>query len=524
MCSTKNGFGSIFFCKSYNLCDKILFMCHSIKHYFTVIKQKSVYLLILIICVGAILRLIGLDKQSLGLDEYISWKISNYSSVWQIIKQTALADNHPPLYYLLLHFIIKFFGDSQIILRILSVIAGALSIGVIFSVGAYIYSWREGLIAALLLALGWFPIYYSQEARVYSLLLLFTLITVRFWLPILKSFNEQKKPAFFLINSYIINAIILSYLHYFGFYFVVIQCLAVLILHINQRKIIFSIYGLVLLFYLPWLPSFLYQIQHNYFGIIWIIYSNQVNFIRFIQHIFNQSWALLISIIILCLTPFIGNKKLNISRRFSWQLVFSRVKENQYKLMLLLFWLIAPFVGVYIISRLWRPILAFKYLIISLPAAYILFARGLVNLPVTKISKAIIISILAGFLLYDLVITKDYYRLPRNIQLDQAISYIAIDQYKYKDSLLLIEGIWYGETYRYYVKTKSITLPIMYLGDDNVLADEGKINSIKQAKNIWYTCAYKSVNKELIEYLKKNFTLIKRRVFLGVEVWLFSVG
>jgi mannosyltransferase len=66
-------------------------------------------------------------------------------------------------------------------LRLPSALAGWLCIPAIYLLGKRLYSGREGLMAALFVAVLWAPIYYSQEARPYSMLILLSILNSYFW-------------------------------------------------------------------------------------------------------------------------------------------------------------------------------------------------------------------------------------------------------------------------------------------------------------------------------------------------------
>jgi mannosyltransferase len=103
-------------------------------------------------------------------DEAASWGQAK-DSLADLIKRTA-HDNYPPLHNLALFAIIKLFGDSEWCLRLPSVIFGVANIVVLYWLGAMTVGRAAGLIGAVLLALSPFHLWYSQEARTYSLLAL----------------------------------------------------------------------------------------------------------------------------------------------------------------------------------------------------------------------------------------------------------------------------------------------------------------------------------------------------------------
>lgn len=143
-----------------------------------VFPNKTVLLLFCaILILGSIFRFYGLENQSLWTDELASWKISGHAKVADMYTEIIDEDTHPPGYYLFLHYLMKYVGDSELVLRLPSAIGGLLAIIAIYLLGLRVYSYKEGLIAAALVAVLNFPIYYSQEARAYSFLILFTILS-----------------------------------------------------------------------------------------------------------------------------------------------------------------------------------------------------------------------------------------------------------------------------------------------------------------------------------------------------------
>jgi uncharacterized membrane protein len=111
-----------------------------------------------------------LGLQSLWYDEAFSLAVAR--SGWPTFWAALLSDGvHPPGYYLLLRGALALYGKGEIALRFLSVLAGSLGVPLIYQLGRVLGGRRWGLVAALLLALNPFALWYAQEARMYSLLL-----------------------------------------------------------------------------------------------------------------------------------------------------------------------------------------------------------------------------------------------------------------------------------------------------------------------------------------------------------------
>jgi uncharacterized membrane protein len=134
------------------------------------LKQPHVWVLLGILALAAFLRFYKIDAQSLWYDEGNSARIAERSL--QLIVEGAAGDIHPPLYYIVLKYWRAVFGEGEAALRSLSALAGVLTVGFAYLIGRDLFSRRVGLIAAFLLAVAPFAVYYGQEARMYALLAL----------------------------------------------------------------------------------------------------------------------------------------------------------------------------------------------------------------------------------------------------------------------------------------------------------------------------------------------------------------
>jgi hypothetical protein len=132
-------------------------------------EEFAPWLVIIIVLIGGFLRVFLLDKNGLWLDEAFSvWMASH--SVVDMLQWTVRIDQHPPLYYLLLHYWMAFKGDTPYNVRLLSVLFGAGTIPIIYLIGKRMSGVVMGLAAAILLAFSLFNIYFAQETRMYTFL------------------------------------------------------------------------------------------------------------------------------------------------------------------------------------------------------------------------------------------------------------------------------------------------------------------------------------------------------------------
>jgi uncharacterized membrane protein len=156
-----------------------------------------------------------LGTQSIWYDEAFSVQVSKLA-VSQTV-QAAAADVHPPLYYVLLHYWITVFGISELSVRLLSALFGVLAIPMIYVLGRQLFSEEAGLVAALILAISSFNIWYSQETRMYTLMVLLTLLSMYFFLQLLQ-WSTLASSA-----GYVLSTTLLVYTHNYGWFVVIAQ-------------------------------------------------------------------------------------------------------------------------------------------------------------------------------------------------------------------------------------------------------------------------------------------------------------
>lgn len=132
------------------------------------LEELAPWLVILITLIGGGLRVLLLDRQGMWLDETFSVWLANHN-VGEMLHWIARIDQHPPLYYALLHTWITF-GDTPYHVRLLSALLGTGTIPVIYLIGKRMSGAIVGLAAAVLLAISPFNIRFAQETRMYTLL------------------------------------------------------------------------------------------------------------------------------------------------------------------------------------------------------------------------------------------------------------------------------------------------------------------------------------------------------------------
>jgi hypothetical protein len=135
---------------------------------------------ILIVLIAFFLRTWELDRRSLWFDEGMEYWVATAPPA-QLLASVQRGIQDPPLYSALLHLWMGL-GRAEFQLRLLSVVAGTLSVATMFLIGRRSGLRMAGLIAALLLALLPGEIRYAQEVGQYSLMLCLLSFTTALWL------------------------------------------------------------------------------------------------------------------------------------------------------------------------------------------------------------------------------------------------------------------------------------------------------------------------------------------------------
>jgi 4-amino-4-deoxy-L-arabinose transferase-like glycosyltransferase len=161
-----------------------------------------------VVAIAAVARFRGLGDDSLWRDEAVTW-FQSRGSIGDVIAKTA-SDNYPPLHNILVWAVTSIFGDAEWALRLPSAIAGVASVLAIYWIGTLIGTRLTGLIAALLLALSGYDIWFSQEARAYALLLLTATLFAGCALSLLRGLTIPRATAAF------VAAVALLYTHTYG--------------------------------------------------------------------------------------------------------------------------------------------------------------------------------------------------------------------------------------------------------------------------------------------------------------------
>jgi uncharacterized membrane protein len=238
---------------------------------------------------GIILRLKGLDQQSLWFDELFSILHSSYPSLQSVLDR-YLTETNPPFYAIFLHYWILFFGSDVYTIRLASAIFGIFTLCLLFFFyfKSNILNSKVYFFVLIFFSTCLGGIYFAQEARSYSLKIFLSLIFIYQSLTVLLSLIEIKNLSFMKMTLFVITSILLSYTHYFGFLFVgivwTLLFLYSLLFQFRRNIVYLFIFGNLILISYSYEIIKLLKLKAE--TIEWIPKPNLLIYLEFINYIF----------------------------------------------------------------------------------------------------------------------------------------------------------------------------------------------------------------------------------------------
>lgn len=168
------------------------------------------------ICLVAFAILVyQIDAKSLWVDELTSVEVASRPGVSAVLGGVIEGERRPPLYHLMLHYWISAAGDSDLSLRMLSVLLGTTAVALTFRMGATLLSRQAGLTASSLLALSPTFVLYARMIRYYSLCVALGLLSCYFFLRLTRGErHDERWPRLGLWAAYLGATGLLVYADY----------------------------------------------------------------------------------------------------------------------------------------------------------------------------------------------------------------------------------------------------------------------------------------------------------------------
>jgi mannosyltransferase len=470
--------------------------------------RKYTFYLYAIVFAALCLRLYKLDFQSLWLDELYTMKESDPDISWiETIKAVADIEYKSPFYYLVVKLLFMIFGHTAVVARSLSVIGGVAGVYAIYFLGKELFSPRLGIIVALLTCVNPFHIYFSQEARSYIFLFLFTVTSFLFFIRTLRSLSTKNAIL------YGVNILITLHLHPFAFLVIAAQGIVMLIYffssgnsqaRVTQIKKFALAYVIMILGFLPVIQSLLSTSEIKEF---WIPKPAPGYFADYFYEFFGNS-ELLKPLLLTLLICFLVH-------------VFISKKENgnysgpSFNFILIGISLVVIFLVPYLYSILVIPAVVSRYVINALPLFLLMLSLGVVYVD-NKFVRNSVLVVFISVSLIDLIIVKEYYKIPTKTQFRELAEYVKLNSEK---PYLIInqKTPW---QHSYYLKHFGIASEVIS-PDKEIFADS--VIAGKKQDAFWILGGHgdPKLSSEKTKLLENRFIMTKSADFIGTWAQLY---
>lgn len=467
-------------------------------------RQNINYLIVFILLLGLFLRFNCLDFQSVWLDELHTLNEANPNvPLSQLYGAIMLGEQMPPLYFYILYFIFKIFGYTELIARLFSAVLGVVSIYALYILAKEIFNKKIALISALLLAINSFHLYYSQEARPYILLFLFSILSFYGLSVYLKNPNIKNAIKYGAFSGLMLLS------HFFGLFVVFAQLFILLFFFLISEKDTKFFFikntaiagGIMILLFLPALKIFIKVSEIKEF---WITPPTEDSYTLVFKEFFGNSEMILSLIGVFILMYF-----WRLSKESNSKLIYSEIIKNKtlFGFIILLPWVSLVLLVPMIRSYMSVPMIISRYFIVILPALLLIIAVGITQFRNQTIRIGFI-SLLFIFSMSDIFFVKKYYKTHTKSQFREASNFILKNN-KENDSVYSSLAWYFG----YFIKDNITHKPLDFL------VDEIKSDATKQ-KSFWYVNAHNntySLNEANQQFISENYVIDKN--FEGLDAW-----
>lgn len=204
-------------------------------------RRVTMVVLSVVVLLGALCRLYGLSQAPISETEI--WvpgiQLPPYDfadpqprlSLGKVLTGTVAAEPHPPAYYVLMLGWTQLFGTGLFAIRFPSALFGIASIGLIYAIARLEKDQLTGLLAAGMLALHGFHVFWSQEAKMYALACVLSLLSTWCLLVLCRS---RRRPQLCILFYAATTLLGLATVVYFWLIFVA-QLLWVGLNHVTRK-------------------------------------------------------------------------------------------------------------------------------------------------------------------------------------------------------------------------------------------------------------------------------------------------
>jgi len=456
-------------------------------------KRSHVIWFSVITLIFIVTRILALKSAgSFWFDEAFSVHFASkpFSEIWTFLQ----FEHNPLVHFLSLHFWIKLFGASELSVRALSLLAGLGSLFGLYWLGKTFFSKQTGLWAMFFMTISSLFLYHQTEARMYSLLALFALLSIgSFWKYFqLRSESRQQESGFMnlWLLLYFVSTTLLVHTHITAWVLPVAVCLFWFTEQkhkLSQWKAWictnFLILGSFLLWFIPVMKN---KFLAGHISQGWFFFQQDSGFL--LSHLKNYfiigetnllfisgattlaGFVFLLSFIQFEKPPWLGKIKHFFDKSY-WPFSFSIqwTKEIRFLLCLIL-------VGV--LFGLALKITVTKYLLISGLAVFLLMAKGMEKFPVT------VKVVVASFFLISVLPMQSKLLFSQRHHWEEVADQVALTINSYPETTIISHSFVWALPLSFYYDNHQQVRPFYPLNDNLTLEErivrynwQGLVNS-----------------------------------------------
>ncbi len=332
-------------------------------------SSRDTILLLAIVGLAAVLRFWDLDRPSIWFDESYTWDLTR-RTVWDLIVATA-RDVHPPLSYLINKGMVELLGDGETALRLPSTLFGIGAVWSLFFLGRALWDSETGLLAAFLLAISPFHVWFSTEARMYGLL---SFAAIAFVWSLTRLYQEPRRTHAILA---FVSGLALNYTHFYGsitFFsvnaLIALTCISTNLIPPTARRcwLVSQLASFVL--FIPWIGVLALQAHKAVTVGTWQPYPDLPTLVRFVEEMAGTLPVLGALSLLALMSGILRSGLMQFAKGREWR------PDLSWRFILVFVWTFAPLVAGYLLSVLLEPILYHKYLSGAWPGFVLLAAAG----------------------------------------------------------------------------------------------------------------------------------------------------
>ncbi len=427
------------------------------------------YLIILsLLILGTLLRITAIKAHSFSVDEAGTWLAASHPLAGIIPFMTFTNEVHPPFYFYFVH-CWMYMGSSEWVLRLSSIVFGVLNILLVWSLAKELKGEKCALWAALLMTCSSFHITFSQEFRMYPMLVFFFLMSLWCFIRWLHSGTVN-----YLILLTAVNIVSL-HTHYLTVFLLAVESLYLLVRIREYRKLIIPhvlCQIITVLAFIPWLYHYLTS-QH--------LQDFSLRFLPGMSEVFLLFSYFFMGFHLPPLHPTIAGLKVDpyywsgmaVAALTLFSLKYLKGESRSF----LAIYLLVPLLGISLLSRYTSVrIFEFKYFMIITPAFFIIVGImiGSMRSRVLKILIVTVFIALNGISWLNFAFDERYG--PQNWRMaSHILQYYA----KEKDVILIHPSMMGGGLY-YYYHGQSRILPV------DSFEEVGLARELSKYDNVWF--------------------------------------